>query len=41
MAGIELVKNKETKENFEPYGRIGMLLAENWQMKKLLLKNGH
>ena len=38
VAGIELVKNKETKENFEPYGRIGMLLADACQKNGLIVR---
>ena len=38
VAGIELVKNKETKENFDPYGRIGMLVAEACQKNGLIVR---
>ena len=38
VAGIELVKDKETKENFEPYGKIGMLLADACQKNGLIVR---
>ena len=38
VAGIELVKDKETKENFEPYGKKGMLLAEACQKNGLIVR---
>ena len=38
VAGIELVKDKETKENFEPYGKKGMLLADVCQKNGLIVR---
>jgi len=38
IAGIELVKDKETKENFEPYGKTGMLLADACQKNGLIVR---
>ena len=28
IAALEIVKNKETKENFDPYGKVGKQIAE-------------
>ena len=38
VAGIELVKDKETKENFDPYGKKGMLLADVCQKNGLIVR---
>ncbi len=38
VAGIEFVKDKKTKNNFEPYGKTGMRLAEICQKNGLIVR---
>ena len=38
IAGLEIVKNKETRENFEPYGKKGKQIAEICQKNGLIVR---
>ena len=38
IAALEIVKNKETKENFDPYGRVGKQIAETCQKNGLIVR---
>ena len=38
IAALEIVKDKETKQNFEPYGKIGKKIAETCQKNGLIVR---
>ena len=38
IAALEIVKNKETKENFDPYGKVGKQIAETCQKNGLIVR---
>jgi 4-aminobutyrate--pyruvate transaminase len=38
IAALEIVKNKDTKENFDPYGKVGKQIAEICQKNGLIVR---